>query len=142
MEKPRQLVKLRQFFVALVLFAVFDFFWLGFVMKDFNMRQLAEIGRIENGIFQMYYPAALATYLLMALAVPLYVLPKLTRQDSLLKVFSSGAILGLIIYGVFDMTNLSILKDYPLAFVAPDIAWGAFIFGLVSVLTLKMERQK
>jgi uncharacterized membrane protein len=57
MEKLRPLVKLRQFFVALVLFAVFDFFWLGFVMKDFNMRQLAEIGRIENGIFQMYYPA-------------------------------------------------------------------------------------
>jgi uncharacterized membrane protein len=134
------MAKLRQFIVALVLFAVFDFLWLGFVMKDFNMRQLAEIGRIENGIFQMHYPAALATYFLMALAVPLYVLPKLTRQQSLLKVFFSGAILGLIIYGVFDMTNLAILKDYPLAFVAPDIAWGTFVFGLVSVLTLKLVR--
>lgn len=134
------MLKLRQFFVALVLFAAFDFFWLGIVMKDFNMRQLSEIGRIENGIFQMYYPAASATYFLMALAVPLYVLPNSTRRDSLLRVFFSGAILGLIIYGVFDMTNLAILKDYPLAFIVPDIAWGTFVFGLVSLLTLKMVR--
>lgn len=82
--------------VSCIFGSICDFLWLGFVMKDFNMHQLAEIARIENGIFQMYYPAASATYFLMALAVTLYVLPKVTRQASLLKVFSSGAILGLI----------------------------------------------
>ncbi len=130
--------KLKLYFQTLVLFIVFDFIWLGFVMKDFNMQQLAKIGRIENGVFQMDYIAASITYFLMALAVTHYALPRLTRQDSLVKVFFSGAILGLIIYGVFDMTNLAILKDYPLAFVAPDMAWGAFVFGLVTVITSKL----
>lgn len=109
-------------------------------MKDFNMRQLSEIGRIENGVFQMNYVAASITYLLMALSLPFYVLPQLKKQDSLSKVFFSGAMLGLIIYGVFDMTNVAILKGYPIAFVAPDMAWGAVVFGLVTVLTSKLSR--
>lgn len=129
---------IKPFFIAFVLFIVFDFLWLGIVMKDFNMSQLAEIGRIENGVFSLHYPAALATYILMALAVPLFILPKLSKNDSLPMSFFTGALMGLIIYGVFDMTNLAILKNYPLAFVAPDMAWGAFVFGLVTVITSKL----
>lgn len=133
--------KLKQFLLAFILFIVFDFIWLGFVMKDFNMRQLAEIGRIENGVFQMQLAPALITYILMALALPLYVLPRLARQSSHLNAFLAGAPLGLIIYGVFDTTNLAILKNYPLAFVVPDIAWGTVVFGLVTVITAKSVKE-
>ena len=45
------MIKIKQYVLALILFGVFDFIWLGYVVKDFNMRQLAEIGRIENGVF-------------------------------------------------------------------------------------------
>ncbi len=131
----------KSFFTALVLFIIFDFLWLGFVMKDFNMAQLAEIGRIEEGVFQMNYSAAAFTYLLMAMAVSLYVLPQLKKDDSLIKVFFRGATLGLIIYGVFDLTNLAILKNYPVNFIAPDMAWGAFVFGLVTTITSKVRNQ-
>lgn len=133
--------KLKQFLLASVLFVILDFIWLGFVMKDFNMQQLAEIGRIENGVFQLNYTAAVITYILMALAVVFYVLPQAKKHGSLRQVFLSGALLGLIVYGVFDMTNLAILKNYPVAFVAPDMAWGAVVFGLVSVATFKVFPQ-
>lgn len=132
------MAKLKTFLMALVLFCVLDFIWLGFVMKDFNMRHLAEIGRIENGVFQLNYVAAAATYLLMALAIPIYVMPLLKKEDSKLKIFFAGALLGLVVYGVFDMTNLAILKNYPLAFVAADIAWGVFAFGVVTLTTFKV----
>ena len=136
------MANIKSFLIAFFLFIVFDYLWLGIVMKDFNMRQLAEIGRIENGVFSMHYPAALATYVLMALAVPLFVLPKLSKSDSVFKFFLTGALMGLIIYGVFDMTNLAILKNYPLAFIAPDMAWGAFVFGIVTVITSKFIKLK
>jgi len=134
--------KVKEFILALFSFLVLDLIWLGFVMKEFNMRQLAQIGRIENGVFQLQVAPAIVTYLLMAWAVTEYVLPRLTRQDSLLKVFFSGAPLGLIIYGVFDMTNLAILNGYPLAFVGPDMAWGTFVFGLVTVTVEYLNRLK
>jgi len=129
--------KLKQFLVAFVSFVTLDFLWLGFVIKDFNFRHLAEIGRIENGVFQMQFAPALATYVLMAFAVPFYVIPRLPQRGSLVNTFLIGAPMGLIIYGVFDMTNLAILKNYPLAFVPPDIAWGTLVFGIVTLITAK-----
>lgn len=136
------MANIKSFFTAFALFIVFDFIWLGYVMKDYNMNQLAEIGRIENGVFSLHYPAAIATYFLMALAIPLFVLPKLTGNNSVSRSFFIGALMGLIIYGVFDLTNLAILKNYPLAFIAPDMAWGAFVYGLVTIITSKVAPLK
>lgn len=130
--------KIKQFFLALVLFVVFDFVWLGFVMKDFNMRQLSELARIENGVFNLQYVGAFFAYFFMASAVVFYVLPLSLNKKSFQKYFFEGAFLGLIIYGVFDMTNYAILKNYPVAFILPDMLWGFFVFGLVSFLTAKI----
>lgn len=129
--------QIKPFLTALLSFIILDIIWLGIIMKEFNMRQLASIGRIENGRFEMNYAAAAVTYILMALAVIIYVLPQVKQNEKTTKTFFQGALLGLIIYGVFDMTNLAILKDYPLAFIAPDMAWGALVFGIVTVITSK-----
>lgn len=124
------------FFVSFFSFAVLDFIWLGYIMKDFNLRHLSEIGRIENGQFQVNYAAALVVYILMALAITFFVREK-TIDSSYLYAFGIGALLGLIVYGVYDFTNLAILKNYPLPFVAADVLWGTFIFGAVTVIAKK-----
>ena len=123
----------KSFAVAFVSFIVLDFLWLGFVVKDFNLAQLSSIGRIENGDFRINYPAAAMAYVFMALAVAFFVRPHDT--GSYVRTFLRGAFLGLIAYGIYDMTNLAILRDYPFAFVAADMAWGTFVFGVVSVIT-------
>lgn len=120
---------LKSYLLSLLLVLVGDFIWLGFVMKDFNLRQLASIGRIENGSFQLLlWPAAIA-YLLMAGSLALFSVPRASASGSGIEAFAWGAALGLFVYGIFDMTNLAILKDYPLAFAAADIAWGTFLYG-------------
>lgn len=129
------MAKLKPGVIAFFLFIVFDFLWLGFVMKDFNLRQLAEIGRIENGDFNIQYAAAVGAYFFMALAVAFFVLPQLSVRSGFLSIFMRGALMGLVLYGVYDMTNLAILKSYPLAFVAADMAWGTFLYGLVTYIS-------
>lgn len=125
------------FIVSFFSFAILDFLWLGFVMKDFNMKQLSEIGRIENGQFQIGYGPAVIVYILMALAVTFFIREKIANVDSYLQVFAIGALLGLVVYGVYDFTNLAILKNYPVAFVAADVAWGTFVFGAVTLIVKK-----
>jgi uncharacterized membrane protein len=126
------------FGLSMLSFLVMDFLWLGFVVKNFNLRQLADIGRIENGDFQLNYGAAVAAYFLMGLSVPAMLDPRVTQANSLPEVFGWGALCGLIIYGIFDFTNWAILKGYPPAFVAADIAWGTFLYGCVAVLVKKI----
>lgn len=125
---------LRTYALALVSFLILDFLWLGFVVKDFNLAQLAEIGRIENGDFSLLYLPAAGAYLLMAAAIAFFVAP-LTRGGARPRALLMGGLMGLVIYGIFDFTNLAILKNYPVLFVAADIAWGVVVFGLVALIT-------
>ena len=130
---------LKNFSVAFVSFLILDFLWLGFVVKDFNLRQLAEIGRIENGNFNLAYFPAVLVYVLMALGVVVFVLPKVAEAEaSVLWPFLWGALLGFVVYGVYDLTNLAVLKNYPLQFAMLDVAWGTLAFGIVTVLTVKI----
>jgi uncharacterized membrane protein len=125
---------LKTFGLALVSFALLDFLWFKFVVKDFNLKQLAEIGRIKGGEFDLLLVPALGTYILMALAIALFVAPNFSDEDTWWKTFLLSACMGLIIYGIFDMTNIAILKNYPTKFMIADMAWGTFVFGLVGCL--------
>jgi uncharacterized membrane protein len=40
-----------------------------------------------------------------------------------------GALLGLVAYGVYDMTLYATVTKYPLQMALSDMAWGAFLCG-------------
>ncbi len=131
-------MKSQEFKVLLISFASFivlDFLWLGLVMSEYNVEQLRLVGNFDkNGQFKMNYLPALGAYFLMSLAVAIYLSPNISVSRSKRTTFFWGAGLGLIIYGVFDLTNLAILKNYPIWFIFPDIAWGGSVFGMVCLI--------
>jgi uncharacterized membrane protein len=43
-----------------------------------------------------------------------------------------GALIGLAMYGVYDMTNYATLTAYPLTFAISDMLWGTFLCGAVA----------
>ncbi len=130
---------LKPFGIALVSFLVLDIAWIGVVMKKFNLNQLADLGRIENGQFNVLFPAAIPVYFLMAFLVVAFVLPRFTPTSSIGQVAVWGALMGLAVYGVYDLTNLAILKNYPIPFAVVDMSWGTFAFAAVTVITHKFS---
>lgn len=124
---------LKQFFTALALTAVVDFVWIGVIANRFYLNQFGEMARTQDGKFQIVYWAAVGVYLLLALAVAALVLP--LAQGRVLAAFGYGAIAGLCIYGVYDLTNHATLRHWPLVLVATDMAWGTFLCGLISAAT-------
>lgn len=81
------------------------------------------------------WAAALVTYLLLGAGIVLFVLVPAVRQRSWKRALGLGASLGLVIYSVYDLTNLATLKGWPLAFTVVDIVWGTALTASVSVLT-------
>jgi uncharacterized membrane protein len=130
---------IKAFVISFISFVILDFLWLGFVVKSFSLRQLSEIGRIKDGELSILYVPAGVVYVSMAAMVTLFILPKISVEGTWTEAFSWGALMGLFVYSFFDMTNLSILKNYPLPFSLADIAWGTFAFGLVSLLAWKYQ---
>jgi uncharacterized membrane protein len=103
-------------------FIVLDGIWLGVVMSGFYKEQLAPIARLSSsGAFAPDWTAAGLVYVLLGAGVALFAAP---RADSVLTAAAAGALFGLVVYGVYDLTNFATLKAWPMAVVVADICWG------------------
>ncbi|CAM5779974.1 DUF2177 family protein [Rhizobacter fulvus] len=104
--------------VALVVMGALDGVWLGWLAKDFYREQLGPLMTDSVRIV----PAAI--YYLGFPAVIVYL--ALTPAASLGEAALRSAVLGLAAFGVYDLTNLAILRGYTLTMAAVDMAWGTF----------------
>jgi uncharacterized membrane protein len=126
---------LKVFFIALVCLAVIDFLWIGIIANSMYMTGLADLARIEDGKIKPVMWAAVLVYLVLALGLALFVLPQISADDSWLKALGYGAMLGFVVYGVYDMTNLSTLAKWPVYLSLIDWIWGCVLCGSVSLIT-------
>ena len=69
-------------------------------------------------------------YVLLGLGVAVFVVP---RAHSVGNAAALGALFGLVVYGVYDLTNYSTLKDWPAQLTIADIAWGSVACAVVAV---------
>lgn len=105
-----------------VVFVVLDGIWLGVVMKGFYREQLGPIIRLaDGGGMAPNWPAAFAVWALLGLGIAVFVIP---RAPTLSLAAGYGALLGFVIYGVYDFTNYSTLRQWPFVLVLVDVAWG------------------
>ena len=103
-------------------FMVLDGIWLGLLMKNFYRDQLAPIVRLSGDGIAPNWPAALVVYVLLGTGIALFVMP---RAATVSLAAAYGALFGLVVYGVYDFTNYSTLRQWPLVLALADVAWGA-----------------
>ena len=113
-------------------FIVLDLIWLGVVAKPAITRLLAPW--MTDG-FKLY--PAMLVYVLLALGTVLFVLPK---ANSFSAAILWGALLGLIVYGVYDLTNYATIAHWPLKFLFMDMAWGTVCGALVAGITFWVSK--
>ncbi len=121
--------------ISFILFMVLDAIWFGFIIKSVYLKEFESIGRISDGQFNVVYWAAAAVYVLLAAGLTYFVLSRFDDNTSFLTAFITGAFMGLVVYGVYDMTNHATLKDFSLRIAFIDMAWGTFATGTVTALT-------
>ena len=71
-------------------------------------------------------------YVLIPAGLVLFVRPMLGNNASLWQALAWGAAYGLVVYGVYDLTNLAVLEKWSLRMTLADIAWGCTLCGLTS----------
>ena len=76
-------------------------------------------------------------YILYAIGIAVFVtLPAFRANTSYVMIFLSGALLGLVAYGTYDFTNQATLSGWPTIVTVVDLAWGAILTGIVSVVSV------
>lgn len=121
---------LELYLVAIPVFFVLDMLWLGVVARGFYQDQIGHLLRER-----VNWGAAVVFYLVFLVGVVVFVvLPAIERQ-SLQHALLYGALFGLVTYAAYDLTNLAVARDWPLAVTLVDLAWGSALTATVSGVT-------
>jgi len=112
---------------GLLLFLALDYLWLGHVARDFYAQQLGDLLRDppQLGIATLFYLAYVAGIVFFAVQPAL-------RGAGLWQAVLYGALLGLLAYGTYDITNLATIKGWPVAVSLADMAWGTFVSAITA----------
>lgn len=117
------------YLASVVAFFAIDLVWLSTMTSRLYQPRLGHLLSAEPRL-----GVAAGFYLLyVAGVVALAVLPGL-QQGSLVTALWRGALLGLIAYATYDLTNLATLRDWPLDITVIDLIWGTSLTGAVSVI--------
>ncbi|MBN1548799.1 MAG: DUF2177 family protein [Syntrophaceae bacterium] len=121
--------------ITFVCFFLIDMVWLGVVAKGFYRRHLGEMlsSRVN-------WIAAILFYLLFIFGLVVFVVRPMTIQNAPLNALALGALLGLLCYATYDLTNLATLKDWPLVVTVVDLIWGTVLGASVSLVSVLLGR--
>ena len=120
--------------VSLISMTVFDALWLGIVAPAFYKKHIGFIMSSKPN-----WTAAAIFYLIFILGVTVFVVyPGWNDGQSLVKVALIGAVLGLVTYATYDLTNQATLKNWPVIVTVVDMIWGTVLTAGVSVVAVSL----
>ncbi len=123
---------LRIFLVVLVLFLIFDGLVIGLFTSSFYSRELSNIARMNNGMLEPKWFGVGVVYLILAFGVSYYVILK-DEKTTEATIFLKGMLFGLVVYGIYNIANYSLLKDWTTNLIIVDVSWGAALCGAVAL---------
>jgi uncharacterized membrane protein len=106
-----------------------DYLWLGLAASRIYKKDLATFLRLSGGDLDPVLWAAVVVYIAIPLGIVLFVLPRVSPESPIGSGLLWGMAYGLVVYTIYEMTNYSLLKGWPLRLAFVDIAWGAFLNG-------------
>lgn len=114
-----------------LLFIIFDVIWFKFSVPRFYEPTFVAI---QGEMSKLRVVGGLFAWFLLAFGIKYFVLNNSeTAKDAIIK----GAILGFVIYGVYNGTNYATLKNYDMKTFTADLCWGTFVTSLVSYIAYK-----
>lgn len=101
---------------------VLDALWLGGIAKSLYQ---AKIGHLMTETPNFY--AAILFYLIYAAGLIAFVVAPYSALQNWKIIIGYAALYGLCTYSTYALTNLAILKTWPIELSMIDVSWGIFI---------------
>jgi uncharacterized membrane protein len=131
---------LKIYLLCLPFTLLLDYIWLAKLMQGFYIKELGPYARVRDVTIIPVYWAAAIVYLLLPLGIVLFALPRVDPEHLAVSSLALGALFGLVVYGVYDMTNMAILENWSVRMVWVDICWGCFLCGVTTLFAALASR--
>ena len=126
---------LKLYFLTVPVFFLIDLIWLGVVAKDYYQKNLKYI--LSPNV---NWTAAIIFYLIYIVGILIFAVLPAVAKDSLRHAAVWGALFGFFTYATYDLTNLALLKEWPLNIVFVDILWGVVLCSVVASLSFYIAK--
>ena len=128
----------KHYFITLFIFLVMDAIWLGLIAQPFYQEQIGfllakKANWAAAGVFYLLYVAGLVFFV---------VEPALRTRATPGRAALRGAFFGLVAYATYDLTNLATVDRWPLLLTAVDMAWGAALGALTTLVGVWAARRR
>lgn len=121
------MVYVKLYVAMLVVFLVIDAIWLSVMTPLLYGSQLEHLLADEINFW-----AAGVFYVLFVLATLILVVLPFRHEKRPYRTVMHGAILGLICYATYDLTNQATIREWPLLVTMVDIAWGTALGAMTA----------
>jgi uncharacterized membrane protein len=111
---------------AALVFCGLDYVWLTGVAASFYQAQLGHL------LAKPDMAATVAFYLIYILGIVVFCVHPAVRGNRLATAFLHGALLGLVAYGSYDLSNFATLKGWPLRLSVIDMVWGMLLTSVAA----------
>ena len=116
-----------KYLLAAILFVVLDGFYLNFVNDYFN----SQVKKIQGTPIKINLIYTAITYVFLIFGLNYFIIQKH-------RPVKDAALLGLVIYGVYEFTNISLFSNWSLLTVIMDTTWGTILYSLTTFLVYKI----
>jgi uncharacterized membrane protein len=127
---------LKLYGIAVPTFLVIDLVWLGIVARSFYQTELGHLMRT-----QVNWVAAIVFYFLFVAGIVVFAVAPAIERQSVTHAIVLGALLGLVTYAAYDLTNLATLEGFPLKVALVDLVWGTVLCATVSAVTFVVSER-
>ena len=131
---------IKLYLLVLIIFLAIDLTWLGVLMAKFYKAELGPLARRSGEAMSPVWWAAFLVYILIPLGIMLFVLPRVSQGSLTPSALGWGFLYGVILYGVYDLTNYSLIDRWPWRMTLVDMAWGGFICSVTSYIAVLLDR--
>jgi uncharacterized membrane protein len=115
--------------VSAIVFVTLDYFYLN-LMRDYFENQ---VQIVQGSPLKMNFLGAIICYIFLIFGINYFIIkPKRSIQDAFL--------FGLVIYAVFETTNITLFSKWSWITAIIDSLWGGILFALTAFIVSKLKQ--
>lgn len=118
---------MKYFLLSSIILLGLDAIFLNIISKYFHQ----QIFKVQKEPMRINMLGAVMCYLLLIFAINFFVINE--KRSPLY-----AALLGFVIYGVYETTSYALLKKWSLTTVFIDSLWGGILFGLTTYIVYRL----
>ena len=111
------------FLITSIILVILDSIYLNVAKNYFNK----QINLVQGSNIDLNLIAIILCYIFIIIGFNYFVIYKKLSS-------AEAGLLGLMIYGVYELTNMALFKKWQWSSVVMDTAWGGVLFFLTSVI--------